>query len=78
MDAVTIRPAGPRDFRQAAGLLADSGLPLLTETAARFFPRFGFAVEDRSSAPPAVRESVEFRAACPASAVMMHARVDTP
>jgi N-acetylglutamate synthase-like GNAT family acetyltransferase len=51
---------------------------LLTETAASFFPRFGFAVEDRGSAPSAVRESVEFRAACPASAVLMHARVQTP
>jgi N-acetylglutamate synthase-like GNAT family acetyltransferase len=147
MDGVTIRPAEPRDFPQAARLLADSGLPLdgleerfsdalvasrgerivgcvaleiyedqallrslvvapderggrlgerltsealglaraagirdvylLTETAARFFPHFGFAAEDRSSAPPAVRESVEFRTACPASAVLMHARVET-
>jgi N-acetylglutamate synthase-like GNAT family acetyltransferase len=142
---VTIRPAGPRDFPQAAALLAGSGLPLdgleerfshalvasrgeeivgcvaleiyedqallrslvvapdergrrlgerltsgvlrlarevgirdvylLTETAATFFPRFGFAAEDRSGAPPAIRESVEFRAACPASAVLMHSRV---
>jgi amino-acid N-acetyltransferase len=145
MDDVTIRPAGTPDFPQAAGLLADSGLPLdgleerfahalvasrgeriigcvaleiyedqallrslvvarnerggrvgerltvevlrlartsgvrdvylLTETAADFFPRFGFAIEDRASAPPALRQSVEFRAACPASAVMMHAKV---
>ncbi len=28
MDGVTIRPAGPADFPQAASLLADSGLPL--------------------------------------------------
>jgi N-acetylglutamate synthase-like GNAT family acetyltransferase len=148
MDGVTIRPAGPSDFPQAASLLAESRLPLdgleerfshalvasrgerivgcvaleiyadqallrslvvapderggrlgerltsevlrlaretgvrdvylLTETATRFFPRFGFAVADRSSAPAAVAESVEFRAACPASAVLMHARVATP
>jgi amino-acid N-acetyltransferase len=45
---------------------------LLTETARDFFPRFGFRVEDRSLAPPAILGSVEFRTACPKSAVMMH------
>jgi len=44
---------------------------LLTETAQRFFPRFGFRVADRSEAPAALQESVEFRSACPKSAVMM-------
>ena len=48
---------------------------LLTQTAEKFFPRFGFAVEDRSSAPSELRRSEEFRTACPASAVMMHLRV---
>jgi amino-acid N-acetyltransferase len=47
---------------------------LLTETAAAFFPRFGFRVEDRSMAPAAILGSVEFRSACPKSAVMMHRR----
>jgi len=50
---------------------------LLTETAERFFPRFGFSVADRSSAPPSLRQSVEFRTACSESAVMMHVRVET-
>jgi amino-acid N-acetyltransferase len=45
---------------------------LLTETAQGFFPRFGFRAEERSEAPAALRESVEFRSACPGSAVMMH------
>jgi len=49
---------------------------LLTETAERFFPRFGFSVADRSSAPPALRQSEEFRTACPESAVMMHVRFE--
>jgi amino-acid N-acetyltransferase len=49
---------------------------LLTETAERFFPRFGFAVEDRSAVPEAMKQSEEFRTACPESAVMMHARLD--
>ena len=44
---------------------------LLTETAATFFPRFGFHPVDRSQVPPAVRQSVEFTTACPASALAM-------
>jgi len=48
---------------------------LLTQTAERFFPRFGFKAEDRGRAPQALRHSEEFRTACPAGAVMMHARL---
>jgi amino-acid N-acetyltransferase len=48
---------------------------LLTETASQFFPRFGFLIEDRATAPTTLQQSVEFRSACPASAVMMHARL---
>ena len=59
----------------AAKTLGARDVYLLTETARDFFPRFGFAVEDRAGAPAAVQSSVEFRSACPASAVMMHARV---
>jgi amino-acid N-acetyltransferase len=44
---------------------------LLTETAGQFFPRFGFRAIARAEADPAVRESVEFVAACPQSAVCM-------
>jgi amino-acid N-acetyltransferase len=44
---------------------------LLTTTAEHYFPRFGFACVSRESVKPAVRESVEFREACPASAVVM-------
>jgi amino-acid N-acetyltransferase len=44
---------------------------LLTTTAAEYFPRFGFSTADRAAAPPALQESVEFREACPASAVAM-------
>jgi amino-acid N-acetyltransferase len=49
---------------------------LLTETAERFFPRFGFAVEERTAVPEALKQSEEFRTACPETAVMMHARLD--
>jgi len=48
---------------------------LLTETASGFFPRFGFALEDRSRAPAALKNSVEFRSACPTTALMMSRRV---
>ena len=48
---------------------------LLTQTAERFFPRFGFATEDRALAPEPIRQSKQFRGACPESAVMMHVRL---
>ena len=44
---------------------------LLTTTAERFFPRFGFEPIGREQVPPSVRESVEFQSACPASAIVM-------
>ncbi|HXJ29321.1 MAG TPA: arsenic resistance N-acetyltransferase ArsN2 [Gemmatimonadales bacterium] len=46
-------------------------LYLLTETAADFFPRFGFRPVTRDKVAPAVRQSIEFTEACPASAVAM-------
>ena len=49
---------------------------LLTTTAERYFPRFGFSVVDRESVPESVRASVEFQGACPASATVM--RLDLP
>jgi amino-acid N-acetyltransferase len=44
---------------------------LLTTTAERWFPRLGFVVTQRNEVPEAVRSSVEFVEACPASAVVM-------
>ena len=44
---------------------------LLTTTAERFFPRFGFEPIDREQVPQSVRASVEFQSACPASAIVM-------
>jgi amino-acid N-acetyltransferase len=44
---------------------------LLTTTAERWFPRFGFTPIARTQVPEAVRASVEFREACPASAAVM-------
>lgn len=53
---------------QARGLRA---LYLLTTTAERYFPRFGFAPITRAEVPAAIADTVEFREACPASAVVM-------
>lgn len=44
---------------------------LLTTTAEQFFPRFGFVAVDRQSMPPSIQGSIEFRSACPASAIAM-------
>lgn len=46
-------------------------LYLLTTTAADYFPRYGFQRIARGDASPAIQRSVEFREACPASAVAM-------
>ena len=44
---------------------------LLTTTAAKWFPRFGFHAIERALAPAELSESREFRGACPATAVLM-------
>jgi len=56
------------DQAHSSGLRA---LYLLTETAAGFFPRFGFVREPRDAAPPAVRASVEYSSVCGSDAVAM-------
>jgi amino-acid N-acetyltransferase len=69
---------GERLAGEALRLARESGardVYLLTQTASGFFPRFGFAVEERSRAPEALGQSVEFQSACPSSAVLMHVRV---
>jgi amino-acid N-acetyltransferase len=46
-------------------------LYLLTTTAERYFPSFGFTKTQRDAVPGEVTRSVEFREACPASATVM-------
>jgi amino-acid N-acetyltransferase len=65
------------------GALIESGrgrglkeLVLLTTTAERWFPRFGFVTIARDDTPVAVRRSAEFRGACPASATVMRLALD--
>jgi amino-acid N-acetyltransferase len=47
---------------------------LLTTTAEKYFPRFGFARTTRAAVPETVKESAEFRGACPETAVVMRRR----
>jgi N-acetylglutamate synthase-like GNAT family acetyltransferase len=46
-------------------------LYLLTTTAEHYFPSFGFQQITRDQAPSDIRETEEFRSACPASAIVM-------
>ena len=46
-------------------------LYLLTTTAEKYFPRFGFKRTSRATVPDAVKASAEFRGACPDTAVVM-------
>jgi amino-acid N-acetyltransferase len=65
---------GRRLTEAAIARAAEAGVPalyLLTTTAERFFPRFGFATISRDHVPSSLLQSVEFRSACPSSAVVM-------
>jgi amino-acid N-acetyltransferase len=44
---------------------------LLTTTAERYFPKFGFERIARAQVPTTVQASVEFTSACPSSAAVM-------
>lgn len=46
-------------------------LYLLTTTAERYFPSFGFQATARESVPEEIRATGEFRGACPESATVM-------
>ena len=48
---------------------------LLTTTAEKYFPRFGFARTTRSAVPSALHASAEFQGACPDTAVVMTRRI---
>jgi amino-acid N-acetyltransferase len=56
------------DLGRARGVRA---VYLLTTTAGDFFPKLGFRAITRAEVDPAVRQSVEFTAACPADALVM-------
>ena len=66
LTAAAIEDAQPR---------ALPALYLLTTTAEDFFPRFGFERITREEVPASVQTSIEFRGACPASAIVMRKRL---
>jgi len=53
---------------EARGLRA---LYLLTTTAERYFPSFGFTTVPRAEVPEQVKATEQFRESCPASATVM-------
>ena len=72
--AVQGQAIGRRLIDAAVGLAESLGAPavyLLTTSAGRYFPKLGFVPITRAHVPASVRESVEFRSACPASAEVM-------
>jgi amino-acid N-acetyltransferase len=60
--------AAALDLAQRRGV---SMIYLLTETAAEFFPKFGFQPVPRSEVDRAVLDSPEFTTACPVTALVM-------
>ena len=48
---------------------------LLTTTAEKYFPRFGFTRTTRSVVPDALKASAEFQGACPDTAIVMTRRI---
>lgn len=68
------RGLGAELVARAVALAEARGIPalyLLTMTADRYFPRFGFERIERDAVPASVAKSVEFTSACPASAITM-------
>ncbi|MGE5092246.1 MAG: arsenic resistance N-acetyltransferase ArsN2 [Bacillota bacterium] len=62
----------------AASAAGATDIFLLTTTAERYFPRFGFTAVPRSEVSAPVLASAEFRGACPASATVMCRRSGPP
>jgi PAS domain-containing protein len=73
-DRPGIRPMGAGlDLARSLGARA---VYLLTTTAGDFFPRFGFTRVERADVPDDVKKSIEFRSACPSSALVMRAALN--
>jgi arsenite methyltransferase len=64
-----------RDRVAAARGLGLDSVYALTETAASYFPRFGFSELDRAAVPAGIRGSLEFSEVCPATAVVLRLRL---
>jgi amino-acid N-acetyltransferase len=82
--SVAVKPALQRhqlgrQLTEAAIALAGQrqapAIYLLTTTAERYFPKFGFERITRADVPATVQASVEFASVCPSSAVVMRKRL---
>lgn len=62
---------GARDLARRVGV---EDLYLLTTTAREYFRRHGFVDCSREEAPPAIRETWEFRSGCPTSSAFLRRR----
>jgi amino-acid N-acetyltransferase len=60
-----------RDLLETARAQNIETVVLLTTTAADWFPRFGFRPITRQAVPPELTQSLEFRGACPETAIVM-------
>ena len=56
---------------EEANRLGLGAIHLLTTTADRYFPSFGFTTISRDEVPAALQDAEEFTTACPASATVM-------
>lgn len=75
------RALGHRLTEAALQMARDHGVDsvfLLTTTAERFFPKFGFEPIARAEVPASVQASIEFTSACPASAIVMRKQLVAP
>ena len=64
-----------REALRLAEALQVPAVFLLTTTAERFFPKFGFEPIGRDEVPASIQTSLEFTSACPASATVMRKRL---
>ncbi|MBZ5560377.1 MAG: arsenic resistance N-acetyltransferase ArsN2 [Acidobacteriia bacterium] len=80
MRSVAVAPAvqgqglGQRLTEAIVDLAREKAVPaiyLLTTTADRYFPKFGFERITRDAVPDTVKASVEFASACPSTATVM-------
>lgn len=84
--SVAVRPewrarhVGQELVRHVVCSAESRGIPalyLLTMTAEHYFPRFGFERIARDGVPSDIAETLEFKSACPATAVAMEKALST-
>ncbi|HKP74802.1 MAG TPA: arsenic resistance N-acetyltransferase ArsN2 [Longimicrobiaceae bacterium] len=72
---------GQRLTEERLGWAAARGLGtvyLMTNTAAGWFPRLGFAPVAREEVPDGIRGSLQFASVCPSTAAVMALRLEAP